>query len=56
LNAAVAVALADPGVRSKLAAQGARPTGGSSADYAGYIQSEIGLWTRIVRESGATAE
>lgn len=56
LNAAVAVALADPGVRAKLAAQGARPTGGSSADYASYIQSEIELWTRIVRESGATAE
>jgi tripartite-type tricarboxylate transporter receptor subunit TctC len=56
LNAAVAVALADPDVRARLAAQGARPTGGSAADYAAYLQSEIGLWTKVVADSGATAE
>jgi tripartite-type tricarboxylate transporter receptor subunit TctC len=56
LNAAVAVALADPDVRAKLAAQGARPTGGSPEDYAKYLRSEIELWTKVVQESGATAD
>ncbi|MBL6458108.1 tripartite tricarboxylate transporter substrate binding protein [Belnapia sp. T6] len=56
LNAAVAAALADPEVRARLAAQGAKPTGGSPADYAATIQSEIGLWTKVVADSGATAE
>jgi tripartite-type tricarboxylate transporter receptor subunit TctC len=56
LNAAMAVTLADPEIRARLAAQGARPTGGSAADYAAYLQSEIDLWTRVVADSGATAE
>jgi tripartite-type tricarboxylate transporter receptor subunit TctC len=56
LNAAVAAALADPDVRARLAAQGAKPTGGSAADYAAYLQSEIGLWTKVVADSGATAD
>jgi tripartite-type tricarboxylate transporter receptor subunit TctC len=56
LNAAVAAALADADVRARLAAQGARPTGGSPADYAAYLRSEIGLWTKVVADSGATAE
>lgn len=56
MNAAVAAALADPDVRARLDAQGARPTGGSPEDYAGYLRSEIGLWTKVVQESGATAE
>ncbi|MCO6418227.1 tripartite tricarboxylate transporter substrate binding protein, partial [Siccirubricoccus sp. KC 17139] len=56
VNAAVNAALADPEVRAKLAQQGARPTGGSVADYAAYLASEVELWTRVVRESGATAE
>ena len=41
---------------ARLAAQGARPTGGSPEDYAGFLRSEVGLWARVVRESGATAE
>lgn len=56
MAAAVGVALADPEVRAKLAAQGARPTGGGPAAYATYLRSEIALWTRVVQESGATAE
>jgi tripartite-type tricarboxylate transporter receptor subunit TctC len=56
MNAAAGVALADPEVRAKLAAQGARPTGGSPEDYAGYLTSEIALWTKVVQESGATAD
>jgi tripartite-type tricarboxylate transporter receptor subunit TctC len=56
LNAAVAATLADPEVRGRLMQQGARPTGGSAADFARYLGSEVEFWTRVVRESGATAE
>jgi tripartite-type tricarboxylate transporter receptor subunit TctC len=56
LNQAVNAALADPEFRAKLAQQGARPTGGSPEDYKRYLTSEIELWTKVVRESGATAE
>ena len=56
LNAAINAVLADPAMRARLANQGARPTGGSPADYARYLAEEIELWTRVVRESGATAE
>jgi tripartite-type tricarboxylate transporter receptor subunit TctC len=56
LNAAAGAALADPEIRARLVAQGAKPTGGSPEDYARYLGSEIEFWTRVVRESGATAE
>lgn len=56
LNAAVNVALADDGVRARLAALGARPTGGPPADYAALLRLEIDRWADIVRASGASAE
>ncbi|TCZ53634.1 Bug family tripartite tricarboxylate transporter substrate binding protein [Roseicella aquatilis] len=56
LNAAVNAALRDDEVTARLAGMGARPTGGSAEDYAGYLASEVALWTRVVQESGATAE
>ena len=56
LNAALGVALADPEVRARLAAQGARVTGGSPEEYARYLREEVERWGRVVRESGATAE
>ena len=56
LNAALGVALADAEVRARLAAQGARPTGGTPEEYARYLAEEVARWGRVVRESGATAE
>jgi tripartite-type tricarboxylate transporter receptor subunit TctC len=56
LNAAVNAALADEEVKARLAAMGARPTGGSAEAYGRTLASEIELWARVVRESGATAE
>ena len=56
LNGAAVAALADPEVRARLAAQGARPTGGGPADYARYLREEVDRWGRVVAESGATAE
>jgi tripartite-type tricarboxylate transporter receptor subunit TctC len=56
LNAAVNKALAEGEVRTRLAAMGARPTGGSPEDYARHLAAELVLWRRVVTESGATAE
>jgi tripartite-type tricarboxylate transporter receptor subunit TctC len=56
LSAAVGAALADPEVRARLDAQGARPTGGPPEAYARYLREEVERWTRVVAESGATAE
>jgi len=56
LNAAVNTALAEPELRARLAAMGARPAGGPAEAYAAYLASEITLWSRLVQESGATAE
>ncbi|WP_135467160.1 Bug family tripartite tricarboxylate transporter substrate binding protein [Crenalkalicoccus roseus] len=56
LNAAANAALADAEVKARLAAMGARPTGGTAEDYARYLAAEVALWARVVQESGATAE
>jgi tripartite-type tricarboxylate transporter receptor subunit TctC len=56
LNAAVRTALADPEMAARLAAQGARPTGGTPEDYARYLREETERWASVVKESGATAE
>jgi tripartite-type tricarboxylate transporter receptor subunit TctC len=39
-------------MREKLAAQGAEPAGGTPEDYAGVIQSDTAMWTRVIRETG----
>ena len=49
-------ALAHPDVRAKLALQGADPLGGSAADYAAYIRSELPRWSKAVKDSGARAD
>ncbi|MFC7475924.1 Bug family tripartite tricarboxylate transporter substrate binding protein [Dankookia sp. GCM10030260] len=56
LNAAVNAALRDEEVTARLAGMGAWATGGTAEDYAKFLAAEIALWTRVVQESGATAE
>ena len=56
LNAAVNAALRDEEVTARLAGMGAWATGGTAEDYARFLEAEVALWTRVVRESGATAE
>ena len=56
LNVEVNKALANPDVRSRLAAQGADILGGSPAEYAAYLRTEIPRWTKAVKDSGAKAE
>ena len=52
LNAVIAM----PETRERFAAQGIEPRGGTSAEFASYLRSEIPKWTKVVRESGARAE
>ncbi len=54
LHDATAKALADPAVRKALGDLGVDIAGGSSAEFAAYIKSEIPKWTAIVKASGAT--
>ncbi len=54
LNAALNATLADPAVRARLAQLGARPRGGSAAEFAQYIAEENVKWREVIRVSGAT--
>ena len=56
LNAEINKALQDPGVRARLAGQGADVLGGTPAEYAAYIRAEMPRWARAIKESGAKAE
>jgi tripartite-type tricarboxylate transporter receptor subunit TctC len=56
LNTEVNKALAHPEVRAKLAAQGADVLGGTSAEYAVYLRSELPRWAKAVKDSGAKAD
>jgi tripartite-type tricarboxylate transporter receptor subunit TctC len=56
LNVELNKALAHPEVRAKLALQGADPIGGSAADYAAYIRSELPRWSKAVKDSGARVD
>ncbi|MEY4123919.1 MAG: hypothetical protein RLZZ278_1069 [Pseudomonadota bacterium] len=56
LNAEVNKALMHPDIRSRLAAQGADILGGTPAEYAAYLRSEMPRWAKAVKDSGAKAE
>jgi tripartite-type tricarboxylate transporter receptor subunit TctC len=56
LNTELNRALADPGVRQRLAVQGADALGGTPAEYGTYIRAEMPRWAKAIKESGAKAE
>lgn len=56
LNREFNIALQDSAVRERLQQQGAQPLGGTAAGYAGYLQSELKRWAKVVKDSGATTD
>ena len=56
LNRELNATLNDPTTRSRIENVGARPRGGSAAEFAAYIESENKVWADIIRRSGAKAD
>ncbi|MFN0041548.1 MAG: Bug family tripartite tricarboxylate transporter substrate binding protein [Burkholderiales bacterium] len=56
LNAAINKAINDPILHKRLMDTGSEPLGGSTQQYAAFMVAEHKRWTRVVRESGITAE
>ena len=56
LNRDVVRALRDPSVAEKLASEGADPVGDSPEQFGSFIRSEIELWGKVIRATGAKVE
>lgn len=56
LNKELNIALEAPEVREKIAAEGGGPIGGTSEKFGELLRSELPMWARIVKESGATVD
>ncbi len=56
LNAAIVKALGSAEVKKKLSEQGAEPHPEKPEQFAAFIRAESAKWTKVVRDSGATAE
>jgi tripartite-type tricarboxylate transporter receptor subunit TctC len=56
VNAEVNRALADPGMRARLAELGGKPIGGTPEDFGRIIAAETAKWEKVVISSGAKVE
>jgi tripartite-type tricarboxylate transporter receptor subunit TctC len=56
LNREIVKTLADPAVAAKLAGEGADPAADTPEQFAAFIASEIELWGKVIRATGAKAE
>jgi tripartite-type tricarboxylate transporter receptor subunit TctC len=56
LNKAINEALADPDIRKKFAALGCKPSGGSAADFGGFVAAETEKWANVIKFAGITAD
>jgi tripartite-type tricarboxylate transporter receptor subunit TctC len=56
LNVEVNKAAQHPELRQRLSSQGTEILGGTSEQYAAYIRSELGRWSKVVKDSGAKAD
>jgi len=56
LNSAIDAALSDPKMQARLADLGARPFGGSPADFGKHIADETEKWAKVIKIAGIKAE
>lgn len=56
LNVAVNKALADPGLREKLARQGGKATGGSAQQFDAFVRAETARWAQVIKDGNIKAE
>lgn len=56
LNVEIVKAINSPEVRARLESEGADPIGNTPAEFAAFIKSELALWVKVVKESGATID
>jgi tripartite-type tricarboxylate transporter receptor subunit TctC len=56
LNGALVKVLADPEVKKKLAEQGAEAYSEKPEQFADFIRKESAKWSKVVKDSGATAD
>ena len=49
-------ALADPGVKQKMLAAGAEPSGDTPDQFAKFVRSEMDKWAKLMKERGITPE
>jgi tripartite-type tricarboxylate transporter receptor subunit TctC len=56
LQAETAKALATPALKERLLAQGAIPSGITSAEFARFIDAETRKWAQVVKASGAKVD
>lgn len=56
LNAVVNAILAEPETRARIEQVGARPRGGTAAEFAAFIAAENTKWAEVIRRSGAKVD
>jgi tripartite-type tricarboxylate transporter receptor subunit TctC len=56
LQAEVLRALAEPGIRDKLTAQGLEVRAGTAAEFGQFIDNETQKWTKLIRDAGLKGE
>jgi tripartite-type tricarboxylate transporter receptor subunit TctC len=56
LNSAATEAMRDPDVKEKLATQGATLIGDTPEHFRGFIDAEIGKWSKVIKDAGIVAE
>jgi tripartite-type tricarboxylate transporter receptor subunit TctC len=56
LNSEVAKIIADADVKTRFAAEGAEPAGGSPRDLAAFLKADYEKWGKVVKETGVRSE
>jgi tripartite-type tricarboxylate transporter receptor subunit TctC len=56
LRTAVGQAMASPEIRDKLAALGAEPQSGASAELKTLLRRETAVWSKVIQDSGITLQ